>query len=223
MPFFIKGEPATFATTSEKVWKQILDSDIPLCQGVNKYSGIALRFTLSSPTRNGHSFDLDNLVEPVFSVLIGKKRYFSGRRTNLLWWCAKKNIGTPAGVEIELSGGSPLIRIKGTEIFKGEYNGELPKSATSKAALSSWLLSQGFKERRHENERYGIHLIFPEEINIGEIATGAVKATIDCLWPIIGGKPGAPEDWRIEELMVEKAYFSILKIKIYNKKVGAYE
>ena len=220
MPFFIKGEPATFATKSEENWKQILASAIPLCQGVNKYSGITLRFTLSSSTHNSQPFDLDNLVEPVFSVLIGEKGYFSGKRTNLLWWYAKKNIGTPAGVEIELSGGSPLIRIRGTEIFKGEYNGELPKSATSEA-LSSWLISQGFRERRHE--RYGIHLIFPERINIGEIATGAVKATIDCLWPIIGGKPRAPEDWRIEELMVEKAYFSILKIKIYNKEGGAYE
>jgi len=211
MPFFIKGEPATFATTSEKVWKQILASAIPLCQGVNKYSGIALRFTLSSSTHNSQPFDLDNLVEPVFSVIIGEKGYFSGKRTNLLWWYAKKNIGTPAGVEIELSGGSPLIRIKGTEIFKGEYAGELPKSATSEA-LSSWLISQGFRERRHE--RYGIHLIFPERINIGEIATGAVKATIDCLWPVIGGKPGAPEDWRIEELMVERKDYNSLKITI---------
>jgi len=211
MPFFIKGEPATFATTSEKVWKQILASAIPLCQGVNKYSGIALRFTLSSSTHNSQPFDLDNLVEPVFSVIIGEKGYFSGKRTNLLWWYAKKNIGTPAGVEIELSGGSPLIRIKGTEIFKGEYAGELPKSATSEA-FSSWLISQGVRERRHE--RYGVHLIFPERINIGEIATGAVKPTIDCLWPIIGGKPGAPEDWRIEELMVERKDYNSLKITI---------
>lgn len=211
MPFFIKGEPATFATNSVKIWKLILAFAIPLCQGVNKYSCITLRFTLSSPTRNGHSFDLDNLVEPVFSVLTGEKGYFSGKRTNLLWWYAKKNIGTPAGVEIELSGDSPLIRIKGTEIFKDEYDGELPKSSTSEA-LSSWLISQGFRERTHE--RYGIHLIFTERINIGEIATGAVKATIDCLWPIIGGKPRTPEDWRIEELMVETKVYNSLTITI---------
>jgi hypothetical protein len=59
-----------------------------------------------------------------------------------------------------------------------------------------------------------IHQIFPDRINRGEIATGAVKAIIDCLWPIIGGKPRAPEDWRIEELMVERKDYNSLKITI---------
>jgi len=41
-----------------------------------------------------------------------------------------------------------------------------------------------------------------------------VKATIDCLWPIIGGKPRTPEDWRIEELMVETKVYNSLTITI---------
>ena len=215
MHLFIEGEPSTFATTSEKIWKQRLALCVPLLQEKKRYKGIALRFTLSTPFRHNQPFDLDNLVEPVLSVLISKKGYFSGKRTNLEWWYARKDIGNPAGVEIEIFEGKPSIDIKGKEIFNGEYSGELPKSATSKG-LPQWLISFGFRERRCE--RFGIHLIFPERVNIGEISTGTVKSTIDCLWPIIGGKGGAPEDWRIDELLVERQLgYNSLRLKVFGR------
>src|SRR5262249_26357590 len=40
--------------------------------------------------------------------------------------------------------------------------------------------------------------------NIGDLATGPVTATLDCLYPVLGGVAGAPEDWRIVGLYVEK-------------------
>jgi hypothetical protein len=191
MTLFIKGDLATFAATKERSLEERLDSIIPLCPPEKKYKGVALRFTLSSSTHNGHPLDLDNLVEPVFSVLVGKKGYFSGNKANILWWYTKKEISNPAGVEIEVSEDNPSININGKEIFKGEYHGDLPKSATSED-LPKWLISYGFSKRKYEG--FWIHLIFPERTKIKEIATGTVKSTIDCLLSIVGGKPKTPED-----------------------------
>ena|GEM_PF-6910869 len=65
---------------------------------------------------------------------------------------------------------------------------------------------------------FGFILIFPESVNIGEIPTDTVKSTLDCLLPIIGGKEGAPEDWRIDELLVERqSGYSSLRIKIFGR------
>jgi len=46
-------------------------------------------------------------------------------------------------------------------------------------------------------------------VNIGEISAGTVKSTIDCLWPIIGGKGGAPDDWRIKDMLIFHQLFFI--------------
>lgn len=42
------------------------------------------------------------------------------------------------------------------------------------------------------------------QINLGDIATGRVKALIDGMFPLLGGEIGKPEDWRIKSLAVEK-------------------
>ncbi len=43
-----------------------------------------------------------------------------------------------------------------------------------------------------------------DKINLGNIATGKIKTTVDGLYPLLGGAPGQPEDWRIRTLAVEK-------------------
>ena len=51
----------------------------------------------------------------------------------------------------------------------------------------------------------GIRLSFAgAKVNLGDIATGAVKSTIDCLYPILGGAAGAPDDWKVGTLQCEK-------------------
>ncbi len=58
---------------------------------------------------------------------------------------------------------------------------------------------------RTQASRYAVGLRFGgSAVNIGDIATGRVKSVIDCLYPILGGVVGAPEDWRITSLYVEK-------------------
>lgn len=211
MRLLVKGEPASFATAREKIWKQVLNSTISPYKGKHMYTGIALKFILLEDKFT----DLDNLVEPVLAVLVGKKKYFSGRRPNIQWWYAEKTTDRQTGVKLELSNSVPCI--KGWGIFSGAYTGLFPKSATSEE-LPQWLIAQGFQKRIHQT--FGIHLVFPQKVNIGDIATGVVKSTIDCLWPVIGGKPGAPEDWRIVEILVEKSPYCAenrIEIKIYAK------
>jgi hypothetical protein len=43
-----------------------------------------------------------------------------------------------------------------------------------------------------------------DRINIGDIATGAVKSFIDCLYAIWGGAAGSSSDHKIDELIVAK-------------------
>lgn len=60
--------------------------------------------------------------------------------------------------------------------------------------------------KAYSNTTFYVRLRFDSErLNIGEIVTGAVKSTIDCLYPIIGGENGRPEDWRITILQIEKS------------------
>lgn len=78
----------------------------------------------------------------------------------------------------------------------------MPDSARS-PELADWVSARLPGER---SERYTLHLKFGNpRINIGDIATGTVKSVIDCLYPLLGGTPGAPEDWRIESLYVAKS------------------
>ena len=44
-----------------------------------------------------------------------------------------------------------------------------------------------------------------QKLSIASLSDGKVKHIIDCLYPLIGGKKGAPEDHRIVELYVVKS------------------
>lgn len=82
----------------------------------------------------------------------------------------------------------------------------LPRTA-SDPAISSWI-----QEFQHEGMavlsatgKLALYLDFHRQgINLGEIATGASKATIDGLWPPIGGTAKSPEDHRIAHLVVTR-------------------
>lgn len=212
MRIFIKGKAVPFATKLEKDWKETLRNQIPSQKEGITYRGLKLIFHLESLHHNKQPFDLDNLVEPVLSVLVNEKGYFGGKRANIIWWYARKTINAFEGVEIELSKNSPPS-IKGKLLIDDIYSGEMPRSAKSKE-IPEWLASKGIKPAT-QGDKFSLHLSFPERINIGDIATGVVKSTIDCLYPLIGGTAGSPEDWRIDEMLVEKGNFSDILIKIF--------
>ena len=91
----------------------------------------------------------------------------------------------------------------GRTLFNGTYRGELPRAA-SDTRFAAWLLDSGCRVSKPLGS-FAISLSFgTDRINLGDIATGPVKAVIDNLYPIIGGAPGGPEDWRINRLFVRK-------------------
>jgi len=78
----------------------------------------------------------------------------------------------------------------------------LPLKATD-PDVPLWIISKAHKET--EYKKYGVIIEFgSDKVNIGDISTGKVKPVIDCLYPIIGGTPGRPDDWRIDELYIIK-------------------
>lgn len=203
--FWVPGIPATYATKKEVPWKKALEGTIPKWADEN-VDGLELKFTLLTQAPNKQPLDLDNLCEPVFSVIINRLGWFNGRRPNLKWWYASKKTGHPTGLEllIEQNSAPEMTKEFGNPHFDETYSGILPMNARS-PEIPSWLNSLENIEPLRYNTRLAVRLQFGgERENIGEIPTGKVKKIIDCLYPIIGGQEGKPDDPRIDILQVEK-------------------
>ena len=202
--YWIPGEPATFATKKEEKWKKVLESELT---GIisRECKGVSLDFVLSTLAPNGHPLDIDNLCEPVFSVLCGKLGWFAGR-PNIKYWSACKSVGTSTGVYIKVSNFEFNMDKHLTVVFDSVYSGVLPKKATD-INFIKWV-EQKVATDMQRRERYSMKIEFGGlAVNIGEIATGKVKSIIDCMVPVLGGKCGAPEDWRIDRLAVSRAVY----------------
>ena len=209
---WVNGVPATYATKAERPWKDCLCNTVtvaPQCEV--GYTGLKLRFILPTFAPKGHPLDVDNLCEPVFSVLIGKLGWFQGKRSNLRWWHATKAEGNSYGVQITARE-DVMYDLEvglGKAVFDSVYTGDLPRKATD-TQIPTWISS--LETTRLEDSRFVVRLLFgSEKINIGDIATGKIKSLIDCLYPIIGGRSGNPEDWRIDTLIVHKGISTLLQ------------
>lgn len=201
---WISGHPAPFATRGEKTWKNTLNRAVPECHSNLDERGLTLDFKLVELAPQGQPLDVDNLCEPVFSVLINRKGWFNGRRPNLYWYQATKVQNQESGCSLQIHlNQKPPTTVK-DPIFYGYYPGPLPRSARD-PELPAWIRKKA--NQNHHQLKFIIHLKFDNtKINIGDIATGVVKSTIDCLYPIIGGEAGAPRDDRISILQVEKSH-----------------
>ena len=203
--FWVAGEPATFATKREQPWKESIRQAIPEGGACCQSGGMLLDFQVQSSQRGGQQFDVDNMCEPVFSALINQLGWLGGRRPNLLWFRARRSIRTPSGCTVRLEQGSaPEFRADGYRlVFKDIYTGPLPKGGTA-PELPAWLAELP-NVSSATSRGVSIRLSFAgTKVNRGNIATGAVKSTIDCLYPILGGTAGAPDDWKVNTLQCEK-------------------
>ena len=153
--------------------------------------------------RGGHPFDLDNLCEPVISVLVNGKGWLRGRRPNIRWWSAERHVASPTGCRIHLADDVADDHLSGQTIFEGVYTGEFPNRATD-TRIADWMAGS-VQDQPTDGRDFGVALGFgTDAINLGDIATGPVKSIIDNLYPLLGGAVGSPEDWRIERLLVCK-------------------
>lgn len=203
--FEIRGKPAPFATGGEISWKERLLAQIGPPSLDGKEMGISLGFTLETLAPAGHLLDVDNLCEPVFSILVNKMGWFGGRRPNIRWWQATKQVGERTGCTLRISTEALVDHPNATPMCDDLYEGPLPRSATD-GPVSEWLLALCTRHGWNRiPEDCTLYLGFGDgKVNIGDIAAGKVKALIDNLWPLLGGERGRPEDHRVSHLIVEK-------------------
>ena len=200
---WIPGTPAPFATRREKAWRDQLAQAVP--DQLDAGTGLKLSFVLSDESKWARKTDIDNLCDPVFSVVINGLGWIGGRRPNLEFFWAEKRYGRPTGLELTSLSGCPTrgdLPLHDV-VFEGTFDGPLPNRATN-TEIPDWLRSLKCSELTNGADRLGVHLRFSTRINIGDVATGPVKSVIDCLHPILGGTARAPEDWRVHVLVVEK-------------------
>ena len=182
-PIFIAGEPALLLTRGEAAWRDLVRT----C-GLSALRRPRLRFIVSSRRRGGHRFDLDNLVDPVLGV-VGAPPIDRGS----VW--ATVEIGHEPGVAISEEAPPPapadatavhLASPPQRSIRRIERLAELVDHAPIGADdPCGCALTLGRDTRG---------LVFGFE--------GPIKATIDALWPILGGAEHAPADHRIQDLRV---------------------
>ena len=203
--FWITGEPATFATKRERPWKEAIRKAIPGGESCCQSGGMLLDFQVESSQRGGQLFDVDNMCEPVFSTAINQLGWLGGRRPNILWFRARRLLKAPSGcsVHLEQSTAPEFGQVGHRLMFRDVYTGPLPKSGTA-PELPAWLAELPGVPSATSNG-VSIRLSFAgTKVNLGNIATGVVKSTIDCLYPLLGGAAGAPDDWKVNSLQCEK-------------------
>ena len=207
--YWISGFPATFATAREIIWKkQIFEA---LSGKAYDESSISLKFVFTKDHYERFQFDIDNLCEPVFAVLTTSLGWFSGKRRNITRWTARKCIGQEQGLLISAIDADTPSLPSGIPIFDEVYEGVLPNSATD-PEIPLWMAGLGQFKRA---DRLSLRLIFQNTpLSIATISSGKVKPIIDCLYPIIGGVPGAPKDEIIEMLTGERESRSAKKPSI---------
>jgi hypothetical protein len=207
---FVKGTPAPWANPGESNWKNAMRRQVPKAGDANGLKGLVMEFGY-----RGRG-DLDNLCEPVFSIVVNEKRWFGGRRSNIEWWIASKE-SKRAGCKIVTSSDeSPKVDF-GKVVFEGRYKGSLPKRAINESMLD-WMKKSYVTQP--VVGMVGVELCFEgHRINLGDISTGPVKSCIDCLQPILGGPEGNPDDGRISDLLVKKVKGNSrsVMIRIYSK------
>ena len=91
--FVVPGVPAAFATAGEKPWKARLIAESPAPSMGGDEAGLTARFILPTLAPAGHPLDIDNLCEPLFSIVVSHVGWFRSRRPNMQWWRASKGQG----------------------------------------------------------------------------------------------------------------------------------
>ncbi len=213
--FYIEGEPVSYSSGQrEKVWKDKIEKTLKEPEGDNM--GMVLQFTI----QEGRHIDLDNLCDPVFSAVVGRKRWFDGKRPNIDWWRAKKREGNDQGLRIWIknAGDSVLDKIEKSgegDVLSGVYpsepSGNLPESLNDRT-YSSWVENSRKAQIAEDiSARFIVRLEFGEKAgrrrNLGDISSSSIKAIIDGMHPIFGredDKRRGPKDWKVVDLQVER-------------------
>ncbi len=199
--YWVPGRPATFATNHEVPWKGKIKEHIG--SEINTYNSVEIEFKITKANIEKYAFDIDNLCEPVFAVLTSQLGWFGSKRANINSWRAIKTQNEIEGMILKDVRSIGFIKPEYPAVFDAVYQGKFPNKATE-VLMPEWIKSHsGFKG---VNKQCAIRLLFgTKTLSIATISSGKVKPIIDCLYPILGGLCGAPDDHKITELYVEKS------------------
>ncbi len=213
-PVWVPGAPSVWGTPGEAPWRETLGKCIPPPSNELQADGVVLRYTVESMERAGQPFDLDNMCEPVFRVLVNGMGYFRGARPNIRWWAASRELGNPEGCSIAFCTRSRIELGNGRVVLVGVYRGDVPTSATD-TCFADWIEATQPDTGGALTERCAVALMFGNDrVNIANVSTGPTKPIIDNLYPIVGGTAGDPEDWRIDRLFVSKGHSGLSEDQI---------
>lgn len=209
-PLWVHGIPSSYSNPPrDAAWRAALAMTLPFAPAIMGSQGIKADFVLLPADWSRKGNDLDNLCELLFSVLINARRWIGGRRPNLRWYRVSKKPGEPSGclVDVVESMAPTFEPIGSLRILDDVYTGELPRNVRD-PMLARWVESRsGLAAPRHA---YSVLLQFESNtLNIGDIATGYVKAVVDSLYPVLCGNPKEPRDWQITILQVERGISSL--------------
>ena len=206
VPWSVSGSPVGYSFgAAEQEWKAQIKAVVPAAPRTHAGTGLLAGFHVLPPTSRMPGFDLDNLLDPVLSAVINGRGWFGGRRPNLCWVAAQKEVSAAMpGLRLAVLEQVPRLWIAAGAVvgLNGVYRGELPASSAVEE-YAAWV-------RRHMLRRLvrgnvGVGLDFADErVNLGDVATGKAKVLIDGLWPILGGSRGAPDDRRVAALIMRK-------------------
>ena len=198
--WLVTGRPTPFAGgENERRWKAELAEQSPRPAPGLVATSVDAGFVLG-PGQDGPGCDLDNLLDPVLSVLVNRLGWAGSRRPNLLAVSANKTFGAPTGARIRF--GAHEQARSSELLLDAIYDGPLPRSARD-PVFADWVAL-------HMRGVLGgasaaVSLSFARtSINLGDTATGSIKPLIDGLWPVLGGHAGDPQDWRIRRLSATK-------------------
>jgi hypothetical protein len=204
--WFVSGRPTPFAGgENERNWKLALREQSVAPIDEQGQTHLEVRFALAGARISQSGSDLDNLIEPVVSVLVNGLGWAGGRRPNLQEIAAGKRSADIEGVQIAFGAAAATWSslLLDEVLLDDIYGGPLPRSATE-PEFAEWVVSHMVGPLN--GRPAAVRLWFSDSAtNLGEIATGRSKPLIDCLWPVLGGRPGAPDDWRIQDLVVRKS------------------
>lgn len=190
---YVPGEPRLLLGSGIKDWtRQLSEAGLP------RLAAPMLRFVVSGFRRRGHWFDLDNLAEPVLPFITpptGLER---------LW--AIMEVGAQPGVDVSQAAPPP------PPVEARSWHVQEPPRRSTRTSTP------------HVEGQYlgpvgsgvGCELLLGPEV--GGIKLGlesTIKATIDGLWPVLGGNPGAPDDHRVRELRVRQGDIQGVRVTLW--------
>src|SRR2546430_12610173 len=78
-PWLVRGTPVGYSSgAAEQAWKAQIKSAVPLAPAAHAGDGLLADFRIAPPTAKSPGFDLDNMLDPVFSVVINGRGWFGG-------------------------------------------------------------------------------------------------------------------------------------------------